>query len=68
MIPTKSNRKVRITIEHAIYSLRNRIERYFNRIKNARRVATRFDKLASSFLGFVQITSIRYWIRFVNTA
>ena len=66
MIPTKSNRKVRITVDQALYSLRNRIERYFNKIKNARRVATRYDKLAASFLAFVEITSLRYWLRFVN--
>ena len=66
MIPTKSTRKVQCTVEHAFYSLRNRIERYFNKIKNARRVATRYDKTASSFLAFVEITSIRYWLRFVN--
>lgn len=66
MIPTKSTRKVKFTVDHALYSLRNRIERYFNKIKNARRVATRYEKLAASFLGFVEITSIRYWLRFVN--
>lgn len=34
---------------------------------NSRRVATRYDKLASSFLGFVQLATIRCWIRFVHT-
>lgn len=43
-------------------------ERFFNRIKHSRRVATRYDKLASSFLGFVQLDTIRYWIRFIHTA
>ncbi len=66
LIPTKSNRKVQFTVDRALYSLRNRIERYFNRIKNARRVATRYDKTTASFLGFVQITSARIWLRFVN--
>ena len=66
LIPTKSNRKVQFTVDRALYSLRNRIERYFNRIKNSRRVATRYDKTADSFLGFVQITSARIWLRFVN--
>jgi transposase len=66
MIPTKSTRKVQFTVDHALYSLRNRIERYFNKIKNARRVATRYDKLAASFMAFVELTSIRYWLRFVN--
>jgi len=66
MIPTKSSRKVQFTVDHALYSLRNRIERYFNKIKNARRVATPYDKLAASFVAFVEITSIRYWLRLVD--
>jgi len=66
MIPTKSTRKVQFTVDHALYSLRNRIERYFNKIKNARRVAIRYDKLAASFMAFVELISIRYWLRFVN--
>ena len=55
MIPTKSTRKVQFTVDHTLYSLRNRIERYFNKIKNARRVATRYDKLAASFMAFVDL-------------
>ncbi len=52
-----------------VYALRNRIERGFNRLKNARRVATRYDKTGASFLGFVHIASIRLRITdFVNTA
>ncbi|MCA3160295.1 MAG: transposase, partial [Burkholderiales bacterium] len=43
------------------------IERFFNKIKHSRRAATRYDKLASSFLGFVQLATIRCWIRFVHT-
>ena len=34
-----------------------------NKLKNARRVATRYDKTAESFLGFIDITSIRLWLR-----
>ena len=67
MIPTKSNRKVQFTVERAIYRLRNRIERFFNKLKNARRVATRYDKTADSFLGFMQISSIRILLRFSNS-
>ena len=66
MIPTKSNRKVEFTVERAIYSLGNRIERFFNKLKNARRIATRYAKTADCFRGFVQIGSIRIWRRFVN--
>ena len=38
---------------------RNRIERFFNRIKNSRRVATRYDKLIESFVAFVLLATIR---------
>jgi transposase len=67
MIPTKRNRKVQIATDGFIYALRNRIERGINRLKNSRRVATRYDKTATSFLGFVQLTAVRLWPRhFVN--
>jgi transposase len=67
-IPTKANRKVPYVVRKAIYGLRNRIERYFNRAKNSRRVATRYDKLVESFAAFVLLSTIRIWIRFVHTA
>lgn len=66
VIPTKSNRRVQRPVDKAKYALRNRIERFFNRLKHSRRIATRYDKLASSFLGFIQIATIRQWIRFVH--
>ena len=62
VIPSRRSRKVQAPIDGHIYALRNRIERCFNKLKNARRLATRYDKTASSYLGFVQITSIRLWI------
>jgi hypothetical protein len=42
-----------------LYRARNRIERFFNRIKQCRRVATRYDRLAANYLAFVQLASIR---------
>jgi transposase len=67
VIPTRKNRKVQIPVDGYIYALRNRIERCFNKLKNFRRLATRYDKTAASYLGFVHITAIRIWIRaFVN--
>jgi transposase len=60
IIPTKKNRRVQVEIDRAIYALRYRIE-------HARRVATRYDKLADTFHAFVHLTAIRLWIRhFVN--
>jgi transposase len=47
-----------------LYRARNAIERFFNRIKQCRRVATRYDKLAANYLAFVQLASIRLWLGF----
>jgi transposase len=66
VIPTKSNRKVQRSVNPDLYALRNRIERFFNKLKNARRVATRYDKTVNSFLAFIQLASIKIWLRFVN--
>lgn len=66
VIPTKVNRKVQRPVDPLLYALRNRIERFFKKLKNARRVATRYDKTADSFLAFVQLASIKIWLRFVN--
>jgi len=69
VIPMRKNRKVQIPIDDFIYALRNRIERCINRLKNARRLATRYDKTAPSYLAFIHIVSCRLWVRhFVNTA
>jgi transposase len=43
--------------------MRNLIERFFNKIKQCRRVATRYDKLATNYLAFIKLVSIRIWLR-----
>jgi transposase len=62
-IPPKRNRNDPICFSPYLYRDRNRIERFFNRIKQCRRVATRYDKLAANYLAFVQLASIRLWLR-----
>src|SRR5229473_988643 len=62
-IPPKSNRNDPICFSPYLYRARNRIERFFNRIKQCRRVATRYDKLAANCLAFVQLASLRLWLR-----
>ena len=47
-----------------IYKHRNRVERFFNRIKHFRAVATRFDKHDDNFLASVKLAAIRLWMRF----
>ncbi|WP_282078736.1 IS5 family transposase [Epibacterium ulvae] len=66
-IPMRKTRKMRVGVDHALYRLRNMVERCFNKLKNARRVATRYDKTAESFLGYIDITSIRIWLRHLST-
>ena len=66
-IPMRKSRKMRVGVDHSLYSLRNLVERCFNKLKNARRIATRYDKTAESFLGFIDVTSIRLWVRLLST-
>jgi transposase len=47
-----------------LYKHRNRVERFFNRIKHYRAVATRFDKHDANFLASVKLAAIRIWMRF----
>lgn len=44
MIPTMRNQLLQLPVECAIQALRNMAERCFNKLKNARRRATRYDK------------------------
>ena len=55
----KRNRHDPICFSLYLYRARNRVERFFNRIRQCRRVATRYDKLAANYLAFVQLASIR---------
>ena len=54
-IPPRRNRKDALGFSPHLYRARNLIERFFNRIKQCRRVATRYDKLAANYLAFVQL-------------
>ena len=62
VIPMRKSRKPRMAVDSTLYRLSNLVERCFNKLKNARRVATRYDKTAESFLGFIDTTSIRLWL------
>jgi transposase len=46
-----------------LYGTRNLVERFFDRIKHCRRVASRYNKLVVNYLAFVQLASIRLWLR-----
>ena len=67
VIPPKANRKNPPPCDFRAYKDRNRIERMFNRLKQFRRIATRFDKTAKSFAAFLALAAAKIWIPyFVN--
>jgi transposase len=69
VIPPKANRKNPPPCDFKAYKDRNRIERMFNRLKQFRRIATRFDKTAKSFAAFLALAAARIWMpHFVNRA
>ena len=57
VIPPKTNRKIKRECDFVLYRERNLIERFFNKIKHFRAIATRYDKLARNFLAAVQLVS-----------
>jgi len=62
-IPSKINRRWKACFSPALYRSRNAIERMFCRLKDFRRIATRYDRLATNFLAAVCIAAtVSYWI------
>jgi len=49
-----------------LYRLRNRVERFFNKLKHFRAVATRFEKHDANYLALVKLAASRIWIRFMS--
>jgi transposase len=63
VIPGKSNRKKKIRHDKKIYKGRNVVERCFCRLKDFRRIATRYDKLAQNFFSALCfVATLAYWI------
>ncbi len=63
VIPPKRNRKDQRTYDADLYKERNLIERFFSKLKQFRRVATRYDKLIANFMGFVKLAAIAIWLK-----
>ena len=57
VIPSRVNTKEPRLIYENLYKYRNKIERLFNRMKHYRRIATRYDKTANSFLAFIHLAA-----------
>ncbi len=61
VIPTISTRKHQWSFDRDTYKARNLVERMFNRLKDFRRIATRYDKLARNFASAVALAAIVTW-------
>jgi putative transposase len=62
VIPPRSNRKNPRPTDFHLYKERHLVENYFQKLKQYRRVATRYEKTAVNFLGFVLLASVRIWL------
>lgn len=62
VIPPKNNRKEPREYDKELYKARHLIENFFAKLKQYRAIATRYDKLANTFLGGVFVASTLIWL------
>lgn len=62
VIPPKANRLEQREYDRHVYKDRNLVERFFNRIKQFRRIATRYDKLARNFFAMLNLVCAYIWL------
>lgn len=46
-----------------LYRYRNLVERFFNKLKHFRAIATRFEKIAQNYLALIKLAAVRIWLR-----
>jgi transposase len=63
VIPPRRHRKHQHGYDKSAYRQRWGIESFFAKLKQWRRIATRYDKLAATFLGFIKLASIMLWLK-----
>ena len=63
IIPKRTCSKRSRDLDPEIYQRRNLTERVINKLKQFRRIATRYDKLAANFTAMIKLASIRLWLR-----
>ena len=63
VIPSLCSRKILIPHDTVAYKLRNRVERFFNKLKHFRHIATRYDRRAVHFLAALHLASAMIWMR-----
>lgn len=65
-IPTRRHLRAQRSVPAALYRERNLVERFFCNLKQFRRAATRYDKLARNFLATLALACTRLWLRKVE--
>jgi transposase len=69
VIPTRKDQRHQPNFDREAYRLRNRVERLINRLKQARRIATRYEKRGINYLAMIHIGMILLWLKpFADTA
>ena len=63
VIPPKANRILQRLCDFALYCERNLVERFFNKIKHYRAIATRYAKRARNYMAFIALVSAVLWIK-----
>ena len=66
-VPSQRNVRMPRSVDRRIYRHRNKVERFFNKLKHFRRIATRYDKLARNYLAAVALASIRLWLKYYES-
>jgi transposase len=61
-VPVKRSRRWPVAFDHGDYRQRHKVENFFCRLKRYRRLSTRYEKLAITFLGFVQLAAVIDWL------
>jgi len=61
-LPRKENNRRRGKFDKSIYRQRNQVERCFNRLKQCRRIASRYEKKADNYLAMLTLASIMMWL------
>lgn len=67
-IPPKRNRTGSFSFSAWVYKQRNLVERFFNKLKHFRGIATRYDRDPLNFLAAIKLASVRIWLRNCESA
>lgn len=65
-IKPTSNRVAELPFDRRLYKERNAVERFFNKLKHYRAVATRYEKRPDHYLALVKLAAARIWMRFMS--